>query len=212
MTSQIEQKKITIHLFPNISRSKGNQTMKFGQLLKYNARKNIFVKNHTEIEAGKLIPDLLFMCLKKASGQHLSFNIFRQTLTETHNKNTLFQTVNPQICTILILMNGSGNSFSTTFCVFCQETYFSFYILLTNHISLSGCPEIFLEILSNMYIVIICCPVCEVINFEINLQLSYEGVFLNNQKVRTTIQIFKAKRNLNVSTKKKKEFLRFFKF
>ena len=33
---------VTIHMFPNISRSKGNQTMKFGQLVEYNV-KNIFL-------------------------------------------------------------------------------------------------------------------------------------------------------------------------
>ena len=33
--------KIGVHTLPNISRSKGNQTMKFGQLIEYNMR-NIF--------------------------------------------------------------------------------------------------------------------------------------------------------------------------
>ena len=42
MTSQAGQQKITIHIFSNISRSKGNPTMKFGQLIEYNMR-NIFV-------------------------------------------------------------------------------------------------------------------------------------------------------------------------
>ena len=32
---------------PNISRSKGNQTMKFGQLIEYNMR-NIFQKSYTK--------------------------------------------------------------------------------------------------------------------------------------------------------------------
>ena len=32
---------ITIHILPNISRSKGNQTVTFGQLIEYNMR-NIF--------------------------------------------------------------------------------------------------------------------------------------------------------------------------
>ena len=33
MTSQAGQQIITIHILPNISRSEGNQTMKFGQLI-----------------------------------------------------------------------------------------------------------------------------------------------------------------------------------
>ena len=41
MTSQIGQQKIATHILPNFSRSKGNQTMKFGQLIEYNKR-NLF--------------------------------------------------------------------------------------------------------------------------------------------------------------------------
>ena len=41
MTSQPGQQTIAIHIFTNISRSKNNQTMKFGQLIEYNM-KSIF--------------------------------------------------------------------------------------------------------------------------------------------------------------------------
>ena len=34
---------ITIHILPNISQSKGNQKMKFGELIEYN-RRNIFLQ------------------------------------------------------------------------------------------------------------------------------------------------------------------------
>ena len=44
MTSQPGKQTIAIHILPNISRSKGNQAMKFGQLIKYNMR-NIFLEN-----------------------------------------------------------------------------------------------------------------------------------------------------------------------
>ena len=40
-TSMIGQQIITIQILPNISKSKDNQTMKFGQLLEYDMR-NIF--------------------------------------------------------------------------------------------------------------------------------------------------------------------------
>ena len=39
MTSQTGQKIITIHKLPNISRTKDNQAMKLGQLIKYDERK-----------------------------------------------------------------------------------------------------------------------------------------------------------------------------
>ena len=43
MTSQSEQQKVTIHIFSNIKRGKGNQTMQFGQLIANNMR-NIFLE------------------------------------------------------------------------------------------------------------------------------------------------------------------------
>ena len=41
MASQPGLQTIAIHILPNISQSKGNQTMKFDQLIEYNER-NIF--------------------------------------------------------------------------------------------------------------------------------------------------------------------------
>ena len=41
MTSQVGLQTIARHILSNISESRGNQTMKFGQLIKYNKR-NIF--------------------------------------------------------------------------------------------------------------------------------------------------------------------------
>ena len=51
MTSQTKQV-ITISIFPNISRSKGNQTMKFGLLIDYNMR-NIFLEKSYAKYGGK---------------------------------------------------------------------------------------------------------------------------------------------------------------
>ena len=56
MMSQTEQQIITIHILPNISRSKGNQKMKFGELIGYNMS-NIFLKSHTKSTIKKPIPD-----------------------------------------------------------------------------------------------------------------------------------------------------------
>ena len=39
MALQTGQQTVAMHLFPNTSRSKGNQAMKFGQLIGYNVRK-----------------------------------------------------------------------------------------------------------------------------------------------------------------------------
>ena len=43
MTSQPGLQTIAIHILPNISQDKGNQTMKFGQLIEYNNR-SIFLQ------------------------------------------------------------------------------------------------------------------------------------------------------------------------
>ena len=43
MTSQPGKKTITINILSNISRSKDNQAMRFGQLINYNMR-NIFLE------------------------------------------------------------------------------------------------------------------------------------------------------------------------
>ena len=47
---------LTTHILPNISRSKCNQTMKFSQLIECNII-IIFLKNHTQNEVEKLVPD-----------------------------------------------------------------------------------------------------------------------------------------------------------
>ena len=51
MTSQPWKWTIAIHIFPNISRSKGNQTMKLGQLIEHNMR-NMRKKSYTKCGEG----------------------------------------------------------------------------------------------------------------------------------------------------------------
>ena len=73
-------------MLPNISRSKRNQTMKFGQLLEYSKMNIFFFKNPAENESGRLPPDHFLFSRKalnevKASGLQLSFKIFRWPLT-----------------------------------------------------------------------------------------------------------------------------------
>ena len=59
MTSSAGKQIIAIRILPNISKSKGNKTMKFGQLIEYNV-KIFFFKNHAENKVGRLIPDVFF--------------------------------------------------------------------------------------------------------------------------------------------------------
>ena len=45
MMSQPGKQTIATNIFPNITRSNGNQTMKFGQLIEYNTRNISFEKS-----------------------------------------------------------------------------------------------------------------------------------------------------------------------
>ena len=55
MTPQPGKQTIAMHILANISRSKGNQTMKFGQLIEFNM-KNIFLKKSYTECCGETIP------------------------------------------------------------------------------------------------------------------------------------------------------------
>ena len=55
MTSQIGKQTIAIHILANISRSKGNQAMKFCQLVEYNMR-NIFLEKPSKKWDGETNP------------------------------------------------------------------------------------------------------------------------------------------------------------
>ena len=50
MMSQPGQQTIAIHILTNVSRSKGNQTIKIGQLMEHNKRN---ISLHAENEAGR---------------------------------------------------------------------------------------------------------------------------------------------------------------
>ena len=59
MASRPGKKTAARHILPNISRSKGNKTMKFGQLIEHNMR-NIFLgKSYTKC-GGETISRLFF--------------------------------------------------------------------------------------------------------------------------------------------------------
>ena len=48
MTSQPEKQAIAMNILPNISRGKGNHTMKFDQLIEYKMRNIFLEKSHTK--------------------------------------------------------------------------------------------------------------------------------------------------------------------
>ena len=61
---------IAMYILPNISRNKGNHTMKFSQLIAHHMR-NVFDKNHTKNVVEKIFPNPF---LKKRNWAHLWIN------------------------------------------------------------------------------------------------------------------------------------------
>ena len=59
MTLQIGKQIITMHILPNISKSKVDQAREFNQLIECNMKKIFFLKSHTQNMMEKLEPDIL---------------------------------------------------------------------------------------------------------------------------------------------------------
>ena len=57
MTSQTGYQIVLIHILPNVSRSKGKQTIKLGLLIEYIMRNVFFFKNHAQNVMKKIVPD-----------------------------------------------------------------------------------------------------------------------------------------------------------
>ena len=92
MTSQRRQQIIAINILPTISRSNGNQA-----IIKRGPKEYFSLKIVQKIRQGDMYLFLFFkkaLYKVKASGQHLSFNIFWQTLAWTYNKSKLYNTSN----------------------------------------------------------------------------------------------------------------------
>ena len=134
--SQTGKKIITIHTLPNISKSKSNQTIKFGQLIEYNTR-NIFLHKSCRkcgeetnpsfnINSLKLYTVFFIVCPCRGPLKYIEtkMQITCLYLIENFLKKQI-EVLNQSPCLIFFL-------------VF-VEKYFSHYILLTDQTSLSNC-------------------------------------------------------------------------
>ena len=97
MTSQPRLQTIAIHVLPNISQSKGNQTMKFGHLIEYN-NINIFLQKLCEKWGRETSFRPLFIFFKKINRRWkqmvcslISFLLIALNLS--HNKSKLYKTL-----------------------------------------------------------------------------------------------------------------------
>ena len=127
---------------PNISKIKGNQAVKFDQLINYSVTITFFLNSCRKVRS--LVPDpILFfknaLNEPKASGQYISFNIFWQKSTLMYNKNKLF---NISDCCFRDMLNFDFSwkeLLHHILHVIFQEKYFSCWVLLTVRISLHDC-------------------------------------------------------------------------
>ena len=88
MKSQPGSQTITIHILPNISRIKGNQKMKFGQLIQWSKRNILLAEN----KAGRLVPDpFVFKKVIKGKSKWSAacFHYIPIALTLAYSKNKL---------------------------------------------------------------------------------------------------------------------------
>ena len=79
MTSPTGKETIAIHILPYISRCKGNQTMKFVQLIKNNMR-YILSQSHAQSVVKKLVRDpflkKLKLCISLSQQYEASYSLF----------------------------------------------------------------------------------------------------------------------------------------
>ena len=75
-----------------------------------------------------------------------------------------------------------------------KAKYFSFYVLLTDHVSLPDCLY-FLKKAYNMFIVIVWVPACDVTNFEIYISFLIKPFFYITKKVWKKIKYVKNEKN-----------------
>ena len=104
----------------NISRSKGKRTMKFSQLMEHRNNNVILQKSWRKWGRETNSRPLLILQKTFTWDKRLSILVltyFGGPWFGHRIKFVTFQTVDPEVCSILIFRIASGNSFSTTFCV-----------------------------------------------------------------------------------------------
>ena len=94
MTSQIGKQTIAIHVLTNISRSKGNQAMKFSQLVEYNMR-NIFLEKPSKKWDGETNP----RCYSKKS--KLSISLDQQPMI-SYRHFSLYREILGNMCNVIV--------------------------------------------------------------------------------------------------------------
>ena len=158
-----EKNNYNTHIAQDLKKCEGNLTMKFDQLVKNNVRNYVYQNAMQKMRQG----DWWFKNLYVTSQQvNALFLIYLGRLPLGHTTKTsyiAFQNDDPEICSILIFVKGSGTSFPTSYCAWFFKKNISQFIFITDQILLFRCSY-FLRCWA-MCIAIIYFPVCDVINF-----------------------------------------------
>ena len=145
MTSQPGQPTIVIQTLPNVSRSKDNQTMKFGQLKEYNVR-NIFLEKSCTRYGRETRPrpfsgkSKISISLDRQSKVLHSLFSLNPNLLLKYIETTLQTTCFYLIISIFKIQRGLELvSPCLIFCIIFEGKYFSCYSLLIDQVSLPSC-------------------------------------------------------------------------
>ena len=144
-----------------------------------------FFRNHTENEAEILVLDPILIFKKalykvKASGQHIS----RPQFWHLIKKKTLqfFRILIQRYAQLWFFIKGSGTSYLDMHFVYDFSRKIFPILCSTNWPNFSVWLPLLLEIWDNIYIVTICCQICEVINCEMNLSFLIKTFFYVTKK------------------------------
>ena len=137
MMSQPGKRTNAIHILPNMSRSKGNQTMKVGQLIENDTENMFLEKSYTKC-GGKTSP----IFFSKISKLIISLNQWSKVLCSLFSLNVQVEG-RPLAFTsykaFLKSKKRSGTGPCLIFCIMFEEKQLSCYVLLIDQISLFGC-------------------------------------------------------------------------
>ena len=180
-----------MHILPNISRSKSNQTMKFGVLIAIPS-----FKNNAGNETGRLVPNL-FLFLKKALFRqkqvintlvliYFSSSWLRHTIKTNCIK---VQTVDPQMLEKSLELVSPHHIFPTPYfpCGFLRKIFLILYSV--NLPNLIAWLLLHFEILGIICIKVICFSVSDTIHFELDFNFPFKSFFYMTKTFRTKIWI-----------------------
>ena len=182
MTSQHGKQTIARDILSNISQSKGNQTMKLGQLKGYNKR-YIFLWKICRKRGGETSsrPPLVFLksfVLGKSKWSAAWFHYVSIALKLAYNRKKLFKTLHYRSRDILNFDFLDKVSPAHFVYDFSTKIFLMLYSVNWPNFWL---PLLF-KILGNMCIAIVYYPSCDVLNFEINFIFLIEPFFYMTEK------------------------------